>query len=94
MNMREEFEAAVMARMMESGFLAIEVKVEMLGRDGEGYSDPSADAYWHYWQASRAALVVELPRKIGEGNTKIRQDRNKTIDKCREAINAAGVSTK
>jgi hypothetical protein len=59
--MREEFEAAVIERMKEGGFLEIEVRVEMLGRSGDGYSDCSVDTYWHYWQSSRAALCVELP---------------------------------
>ncbi|MNG34491.1 hypothetical protein D3C84_1209870 [compost metagenome] len=35
--------------------------MECLGRSGDGYSDGSIDAYWHFWKESRAALVVDLP---------------------------------
>lgn len=61
MSLREQFEAAVIKRMKESGFLEVEIRVECLARSGEGYADGSVDAYWHFWQESRAALVVELP---------------------------------
>ena len=61
MSLREQFEAAVVARMKESGFLEVEIRVECLARSGDGYSDGSVDAYWHFWKESRTALVVELP---------------------------------
>ena len=60
--MREQFEAAVIKRMKEGGFLEVEIRVECLGRSGEGYDDPSVDTYWHYFKESRAVLVVELPK--------------------------------
>lgn len=59
--MREQFEAAVIARFKESGFLEVEIRVECLGRSGDGYQDGSVDAYWHFWKSSREAVVVELP---------------------------------
>lgn len=40
------------------------------------------------WQASRAALVVELPAPVGF------RSREDTIDDCRDAIHTAGVSTR
>lgn len=61
MSLREQFEAAVIARMKESGFLEVEIRVECLARSGDGYYDGSIDAYWHFWKESRAALVVDLP---------------------------------
>lgn len=85
--MREEFESAVIERMKDGGFLEIEVRVEMLGRSGDGYSDCSVDTYWHYWQASRAALCVELPDSADEQAII-------AIYQCQEAIRAAGVKTK
>ena len=61
--MREEFEAFVINRMKESGFLEVEVRVEMLGVSSDGsYFDGTVDAWWYFWQASRAALRVELPK--------------------------------
>ena len=60
--MREEFEAFVINRMKESGFLEVEVRVEMLGVSSDGsYFDGIVDAWWDFWKASRAALRVELP---------------------------------
>lgn len=47
--MREQFEAAVIARMKESGFLEIEIRVECLARQGDDYHDPSISAYWAFW---------------------------------------------
>lgn len=66
--MREKFEAAVIERMKESGFLEVEIRVECLGRHGEGYDDPSVDAYWHFWQAAAASVVVTLPDWEGAGD--------------------------
>ena len=60
--MREEFEAFVINRMKESGFLEVEVRAEMLGVSSDGsYFDGIVDAWWDFWKASRAALCVELP---------------------------------
>ena len=63
---REQFEAAVIARFKESGFLEVEIRVECLGRFGDRYQDGSVDAYWHFWKASREAVVVELPNRAAE----------------------------
>ena len=60
--MREEFEAFVINRMKESGFLGVEVRVEMLGFSSDGsYYDGTVEAWWDFWKASRASLCVELP---------------------------------
>jgi hypothetical protein len=56
---RAEFEAAVIERFKESGFLEVEIRVECLGRSGEGYQDPSVDAYWHFWQKALASAVKQ-----------------------------------
>lgn len=61
MDMREQFEKAVIERLKEGGFLEVEIRVECLPRDGEGYYDGSVNAYWHFYQQSRADLVVTLP---------------------------------
>ncbi len=51
---RAQFEAAVVERMKESGFLEIEIRVECLVRCGDGYQDEVTNAGWHYWNAALA----------------------------------------
>lgn len=53
------------------------------------------------WQASRSALVVELPEKISQYNTDdtgfvspAAAEHDEAIDDCRAAIEAAGVRVK
>lgn len=60
-DIRESFEKAVIERLKEGGFLEVEIRVECLPRDGEGYCDGSVNAYWHFYKQSRADLVVTLP---------------------------------
>jgi hypothetical protein len=55
---------------------------------------------WIGWQASRAALCVELPVMLypypgqDEDGKLTDRDRNVTISHCADAIHAAGVKTK
>lgn len=56
---------------------------------------------WWAWQASRAALVVELPEKISQYNTNdagfvdpAAVEHDEAIDDCRAAIESAGVRVK
>jgi len=102
---RDQFEAAVIERMKEGGFLEIEIRVECLSKDQSGnYHDGSVDTYWHYWQASRAALVIELPPAIDELDacdalgedyaTDCAHMSNGAIGACAAFIHAAGVKTK
>jgi hypothetical protein len=59
-----------------------------------------AAGYWQAWQASRAALCVELPVMLypypgqDEDGKLADRDRNVTISHCADAIHAAGVKTK
>lgn len=86
---REEFEAWHLA---EFGYI---VKAE---------DDPNHDGQcakrWKTWQASRAALKVELPEKIGPHNMVGRHvlpeaaGYDDAIDDCREAIQQAGIEVK
>jgi hypothetical protein len=57
---RAQFEAAVIERFKESGCLEVEIRMECLGRAGDGYADPSVDAYWHFWQLAQAKVEVKL----------------------------------
>lgn len=67
-----------------------------MSRADEGYADWLVQALWIMWQASRAALCVELPEKCeyanpqGEYAKGDRQGRRSIID----AIHAAGVKTR
>lgn len=69
---RAAFEAAVIARFKESGFLEVEIRVECLARSGDGYYDSSVDAYWHFWNAALDGVVLELPKidvSLSSGHT-------------------------
>lgn len=57
--MREQFEAAVIARMKESGLLEIEIRVECLARSGDDYHDPSISAYWAFWKMAFRFAVAQ-----------------------------------
>ncbi len=52
---REKFEAAVVQRLKESGFLEIEIRTEVLVRCDDGYQDEVINAGWHYWNAALVA---------------------------------------
>ncbi|EMZ5725055.1 hypothetical protein ABD584_000439 [Pseudomonas aeruginosa] len=62
------------------------------------YDTPFHD--WRVWQASRAALKVELPEKIGPHNMVGRHvlpeaaGYDDAIDDCREALQQAGIEVK
>ncbi len=50
---RPTFEAAVIERLKESGFLEVEIRVECFKpRVGDGYADEVINAGWHYWKAA------------------------------------------
>ena len=89
--MREEFEIAFVARCKKKGEFA------RLDRFDDGryeYLDAS-DAWWG-WHASRECLVIELPEKtlITDSSDMLSIGNNGAINKCRDAIRAAGVKTK
>lgn len=85
--MREEFEAFVISRMKESGFLEVEVRVEILGVSSDGsYYDGTVEAWWDFWKASRAALCVELPENC--------KGMALTVSELHKQLDKAGVSYK
>lgn len=53
------------------------------------YVNYPTQCYLDVWRASRAEMVIQLPRRTPD-SPKIRQDRNRAIDECRVAIEAAG----
>ncbi len=88
--MREEFEAWATKHRMP------------IHRDGvvTDYAARCTDECWQAWKASRAALRVELPEKIGPHNMVGRhvlpeaEGYDDAIDDCREAIQQAGIEVK
>jgi len=64
-----------------------------LHRDGNGYVEAEIDAAWQAWQASRAALVVELPERISKESGYSEDDEyyNLALDHCRSQIESTGV---
>ena len=54
---------------------------------------PRAAGYWSCWQASRAALCVELPH-FEQYDDDMVSGAATAINDCQDAIHAAGVKTK
>lgn len=58
------------------------------------YRNQHVQRYWLGWQASREAVVVELPVQTNprpEGEASWHSIRNESIAACRRAIEAAGL---
>ncbi|QDD91894.1 hypothetical protein [Pseudomonas oryzihabitans] len=97
---REQFEAWYLATFWQGR----EPDLDMLARDqNDGYVFRTIQERWDTWQASRQALVVELPAKISHlphcqvGNGFVlpeAEQYDEAIDDCRAAIEAAGVRVK
>lgn len=95
MSMREEFENWIWDKFGKDYWLDTS-SVDVFIRRGEGYLTEFLNVRWEAWQASRAALVVQLPKVI------IDDDMNKAEweaardmrERCEEAIQAAGVQVK
>jgi hypothetical protein len=69
---RAAFEAEVIKRFQESGYLEVQIRVECLGRSGDGYQDGSVDAYWHFWNEGRAD--IKALRKDAERYRHLKSD--------------------
>lgn len=53
------------------------------------------ETMWGTWQASRAAIVIELPEDYPfNKEPKYESDRKQTIRECREAVHSQGIRTK
>ncbi|AYN94382.1 hypothetical protein EAW52_10630 [Pseudomonas sp. LTJR-52] len=88
MSMREEFEAWA----IESGETALSKAHMLKSEDGE-YYNYAAKTYWKAWQASRAALAID----IGEGTPAGEFREGAKVISISEAIariEAAGVQVK
>ncbi|EOC1267542.1 hypothetical protein ACI09D_002664 [Cronobacter malonaticus] len=60
---------------------------------GTNYLHPHADLAWIAWQASRAAVEIELDDKVMVED-EFDKGHNYAIDYCAEAIRAAGLKVK
>lgn len=86
--LRPGFEAAIIERFKESGFLEVEIRVECLTRCGESYNDPQVAIAWWSWQQSRESLVVELP-SLQDVNVE-EYTACSAIEACKQAIMNGG----
>lgn len=87
---REQFEEWVKA---ETGFDLYRTNFPMTSWDNQQYKDHSTNLAWKSWQASRAAIEVELPDKVMvEDEFDI--GHNWAIDYCADAIRSAGLTVK
>lgn len=73
-DVREEFEAAIFAEVNEQraaeGDFLLQTKEGLCARDEDGsYSIRWVNSAWWAWQASRAALKVELPKLPPHANS-------------------------
>lgn len=102
MSIRDEFEAAACKMILhnhpESGLTIGEIRES---RRGEEYQTSTWSGMWWAWQASRAAIGVELPKKISSANTAANgyvrpeaEHYDEAIDACREALADVGLTVK
>ena len=93
MSSREQFEAWACKHWP---YLAQEIRYRRTSLPADdprymNYVSYDLQAAWDAWQASRQALVVELP--VAEDFTDI-EDAMYVVHRCEEAIKAAGVRVK
>lgn len=63
-------------------------------RDGDSYSNHFMNYAWEGWQASRAAIEIELPSTQPERFGFMAEHFNATLEECANAIRAAGIKVK
>ncbi|AGA72632.1 MULTISPECIES: hypothetical protein [Pseudomonas] len=85
--MREEFIRAYRRLLIAEGMNVQESRFEL--RDGEFVHRETAIAWWA-WQASREAVVVELPAT----GTLLVPGWNQAVHRCCEAIEAHGLKVR
>lgn len=82
---REQFEKFALSA--EGGLFAGHLAK---GEDGE-YLNYAAQCYWLFWQASREAVVVELPPKWNDATHSNKQAWDCGIEDARMALEAHGL---
>lgn len=98
--MREEFEAAyiegLVARCGEGFRSTAEYSLEQRRPDGEYLNYPDFIAWWA-WQASRAAIEVELPAEVDReafNDESMANGYNHGIEECRDILESLGLKVK
>jgi hypothetical protein len=85
--MREDFE-----KFAADHYLLCERSFERDQHQPDEYLDTDCQLAWEAWQASRAALVVELPSRVDTKPYACYENGwNDMHDEARDAIEAAGV---
>lgn len=113
---RDEFEAAFAKKTASmgptediddieefGGFESVLIEAMKQDRVGESYrTDVFASAWWA-WQASREALVIELPQSRADKGERAKGDggllsalvaNQLAIDECRKSVEAAGLKVR
>lgn len=91
---RDEFEAWYWAKLHGDRNASLRRAVFSKTSDGS-YRGLKCDTAWCAWQASRAALVVELPPEREERFIDSYQEGwNDAIDSCRARLESAGATCK
>jgi len=89
MDSREQFEAAMLAR---AAALGRSHEKHYFNRSSNGdYLNPIAQSRWEGWQASREALVVELPCS---GSLSAADDPRGVLYDCQQALSLEGIQWK
>lgn len=86
--MREEFEAWAIKDAASVGVVLSPV------RHGEWYGHDRLNTAWAAWQASRAALVIELPSECPPekyNDESMANGFNDGVEACRECIESCGL---
>ncbi|WP_024647762.1 hypothetical protein [Pseudomonas syringae] len=96
--MREEFEAWALARFINSATMK---PLQRSADEPDAYHYPVLNTSWHAWQASREALVIELPDRFSEAYQDYFDDveggcfnESKYISDLTKSLEAAGVKVK
>ena len=94
--MRADFEAWQIENMLKHGISEGTARASLAREDGE--YGPFVAQFWMVWQASRAALVVEMPSEeavppfpLGHRSRQWPLAWNTALSECRAAVEAAGV---
>lgn len=87
MTMREEFEKWAKEHEDSLG------DDYWLARESEGYYNVTVQIMWEAWQASRAAIEVELPT-LSNGNSEAEIGYDIGVGQCRNLIEAKGLRVK
>jgi len=97
--MREEFEEALIAMHVSTGLPRSTAKAMVEVKCNGQYASPSTMGAWWAWQASRAAIEVELPveddTRCDTVAEEARQEAyNQGVGECRFAIESLGLKVK